>query len=233
MRISPHGITLLENREGIRLKVYRDSKGIPTVGVGHVCLPADNLKVGDHITQAQCDAFLAQDVVKCENAVNGVNVPLTQWQFDALVSFIFNIGVGGFNGSSVKRHLKAKEYAKAAQSMMMWVKPPEITGRRQTEVNQFLHPDHFYSQNSAASTANSGNTSKSATTQPAITPAEPPILQKGATGQEVRDLQNALDIKIDGVFGANTESAVRAFQSTHHLAADGKVGINTRKALHL
>ncbi len=181
MKTSAHGITLLENREGIRLKVYKDSKGIPTVGVGHVVLPADNLKVGDHITQAQCDAFLAQDVVKCENAVSAVNVPLTQWQFDALVSFIFNIGVGGFNGSSDKRHLKAKEYTKAAQSMMMWVTPSEITGRRQTEVNQFLHPDHFYSQDSAASTATLPTSDVQTPVDTASSPAAPPITQTADT----------------------------------------------------
>src|SRR5690348_9873974 len=106
MKTSPHGIKLLENREGVRLTVYKDSKGIPTVGVGHVVLPEDGLKLGDKITQAQCDAFLAHDLGKCENAVNGaVKVPMTQNQFDAMVSFAFNIGVEGFKTSSVVRKL--------------------------------------------------------------------------------------------------------------------------------
>lgn len=172
MKTSPHGITLLENREGIRLKVYRDSRGFPSVGVGHLIVPADHLKVGDTITQAQCDAFLAQDIKQCEDAVNAVGVPLTQWQFDALSSLCFNIGVGqkGFKGSTVRKRLVAKDYNGAAQAMLMWRKPPEIIGRRQTEVNQFLHPDHWYS---AASTGNSA-ISESNPLDSATTPAEPP-----------------------------------------------------------
>lgn len=144
MKTSKHGIKLIEAREGIRLKVYRDSKGLPTVGVGHLIVPEDGLKVGNVITQEQCDAFLAEDLKKAEAPVNAVGVPLKQWQFDALVSLVVNIGGGGFSRSSVRKRLQAKDYNGAAKAMMMWVTPREITGRRQTEQNQFLHPDHFY-----------------------------------------------------------------------------------------
>lgn len=133
---------MIEAREGIVLHVYRDSKGLPTCGCGHLIVPADHLKVGDKITQEQCDAFLAEDMGAAEHAINSVvTVPLSQNQYDALASFIFNIGVGGFKKSTVLRRLNAKDYNGAAQAMMMWVKPPEITGRRRTEFKQFLTPD--------------------------------------------------------------------------------------------
>lgn len=173
MKVSIHGLKLLEVREGIRLKAYKDSRGLPTIGVGHLIVPADHLKVGDTITQAQCDAFLAQDIKQCEDAVNAVGVPLTQWQFDALCSFCFNVGVGqkGFKGSTVRKRLVARDYNGVAQAMMLYKKPPEIIGRRQTEVNQFLHPDHWYS---AASTGNSADAISQPATTPAGDPSAPP-----------------------------------------------------------
>lgn len=133
---------MIEAREGIVLHVYRDSRGLPTCGCGHLIVAADGLKVGDKITQEQCDAFLRQDLAITEHAIDTlVTVPLSQNQKDSLCSFIFNIGMGGFKKSTVLRRLNAKDYNGAAQAMMMWVKPPEITGRRRTEVKQFLTPD--------------------------------------------------------------------------------------------
>jgi GH24 family phage-related lysozyme (muramidase) len=151
MKTSEHGVKLIEQREGIRFTVYLDTKKIPTVGVGHVVLPQDNLKVGDRITQEQCDAFLEHDLGKCEAAVNAVGVELTQWQFDALVSLVFNIGEGegGFLTSTVRKDLVAKNYKAAAEAILMWNEPPEIRGRRRTEYNQFREPDYFYKSSAA------------------------------------------------------------------------------------
>lgn len=149
MKTSPHGIKLIEAREGIVLHVYKDSRGFPTVGCGHLVLPGDNLKVGDKITQEQCDAFLAHDLGKCEDAINAVvKVTLSQNQFDACASLAFNIGTGnvatgkgGFVGSTVVRKLNVKDYAGAAQAILLFNRPPEIRGRRMTEYKQFLTPD--------------------------------------------------------------------------------------------
>lgn len=95
MKISQNGLDFLKRWEGVRRKVYLDSVRKPTVGVGHLILPQDGLKVGDVISDAQVDAFLRQDVRIAEKAVNALNLPLTQNQFDALVSFTFNLGGGG------------------------------------------------------------------------------------------------------------------------------------------
>lgn len=211
MRISHKGIVALEGREGIRLTVYRDSKGLPTVGVGHLVIPADHLKVGDKIRQAHCDDFLAFDLKRFEDAVNtSVKVSLTQNQFDACVSLAFNIGESGFKGSTVVKRLNASDYDGAANAFMRWVKPPEITGRRKTEVKQFLTPD-----------------SPSVTAEPTQVTSRP-LLKKGSRGQDVKDLQTALGIIAnDGIFGLGTEVRVKEFQRSHGLTADGMVGAQT------
>jgi lysozyme len=141
MNTSQHGIRLLEAREGIVLKVYRDSRGLPTCGCGHLVVQTDHLKVGQTITQAQCDAFLAQDLKACEDIINAtVKVPLADHQFDACTSLAFNIGVGGWKKSSVLKWINKVDFGKAAQAFLLWNKPPEIIGRRQTEKKQFLTP---------------------------------------------------------------------------------------------
>src|SRR4051812_15596346 len=143
MKISHFGLLAIEAREGIRLTVYRDSKGLPTVGVGHLITPKDGLKVGDKITQEQCDTFLDSDLQACEDTINAkVKCDLLPNEFDALVSFVFNIGTGpkGFGGSQVLHDLNAGNKLNAGASFLHWVTPPEIKGRRRSEQKQFLTP---------------------------------------------------------------------------------------------
>jgi GH24 family phage-related lysozyme (muramidase) len=89
--------TLMRAREGEVLNVYRDTKGIPTCGIGHKVLPADNLELGDLITQAQCDAFFASDgaaawsAAAAQAAQAGITSPaFLPW----LASVCFQLGVG-------------------------------------------------------------------------------------------------------------------------------------------
>lgn len=160
MRTSPNGLTFLRQNEGRALKVYLDDCGIPTCGVGHVVLPQDGLKLGDAITEAQSDAFEAHDVGKCENAINVGVAPevlatLSQNAFDALVSLIFNIGVGdhdghGFLSSTVLRDLNAGNVADEKRAFELWDKDTKagklvvddaLLARRDREVALFLTPD--------------------------------------------------------------------------------------------
>lgn len=150
MKTSHRGIIAIEGREGIVLHGYKDSKGLLTVGCGHLVKAGEPYTLGGKITQDECDRLLAIDLAACEKAVNGIDVPLKQNEFDACVSLAFNIGVGGFKGSTVVKKLKAGDKSGAAQAFMRWVKPPEITGRRRTEVKQFLTPY----PNSAATNSN-------------------------------------------------------------------------------
>ncbi len=86
----------LAEEEGVRLTVYRDVAGYPTVGVGHLVQPADNLRVGDQISYDRAIAFMDKDLTTAENAVRDLvgDLPLYQHEFDALVDLVFNVGEG-------------------------------------------------------------------------------------------------------------------------------------------
>lgn len=81
---------------GFILKVYQDSRGLPTVGAGHLVVAADKLKIGAKITEAKAQQLLSDDLATAESAVNkNVKVPLQQYEYDALVSLTFNTGAHG------------------------------------------------------------------------------------------------------------------------------------------
>ena len=137
MILSNKGRQLLEGREGCKLYVYHDIRGLATIGYGHL------IKAGEHfttLTQAQADDLFKQDVgiyVDNLNSVLDPSVKLTQDQFDALVSFSFNIGIGGLNHSTALREVNAGILDGVGSAMMMWVKPTALISRREEEVEQF------------------------------------------------------------------------------------------------
>lgn len=143
MKTSSAGRAAIIQREGCKLVSYQDSVGVWSVGVGHTGRASPPpVHGGMTITNAQADAFLSADLKPFEDAVNqAVKVPITQNEFDALVSLAFNIGARGFAGSSVVRQLNEEHYQAAADDFMMWVVPPELKSRREGERAQFLKPD--------------------------------------------------------------------------------------------
>ncbi|RPF72642.1 hypothetical protein EG799_02915 [Aurantiacibacter spongiae] len=86
----------LAEEEGVRLTVYRDVAGYPTVGVGHLVTPEDGLSVGDRITYEDALDFLDSDLEKAEEGVRRLarDLPLYQHEFDALVDLVYNVGEG-------------------------------------------------------------------------------------------------------------------------------------------
>ena len=86
----------LAQEEGMRLTVYRDVAGYPTVGIGHLVRPEDGLRVGDRITREQAMAFLKADLETAEKSVVAVvgDLKLYQHEFDALVDLAYNVGEG-------------------------------------------------------------------------------------------------------------------------------------------
>lgn len=141
MKISNAGLELLKVREGVRTKAYKDTKGIWTIGVGDIDMNNDGIrdvKAGGSITVAQAMTNLLADVQWAEEAVNAIDSPLSQNQFDALVSFVFNIGASAFYNSTIRKLLNRGEYELAAKQFDRWVIPKEITGRRMSEKEQFL-----------------------------------------------------------------------------------------------
>ncbi|OQS42352.1 lysozyme [Chromobacterium haemolyticum] len=141
MKTSANGIKLIQGFEGLSLKAYQDSVGVWTIGYGHT---GPEVTLGLVITQAQADALLARDLSRFESGVTRlVQVPLNQNQFDALVCFSFNLGLGALQGSTLLRLLNAGDYAGAAGQFPRWNKAggKELTGltrRRVAEQALFL-----------------------------------------------------------------------------------------------
>jgi lysozyme len=151
MQMSQHGLDLLTQWEGCELKVYNDSAGLPTIGVGHLLTKSELMsgkisiggvpvKYGAGITQQQAQQLLAQDLDPAEAAVNGgVKVTLNQNQFDALTSFTFNVGVGAFTASTLLRVLNQGQYAQVPDQLMRWTRAggrvvQGLVNRRQNEI---------------------------------------------------------------------------------------------------
>ena len=103
MKASDKGIDLIKKHEGFRSKAYRCSANVLTIGFGHTL----NVKSTDVIDKAQAEVFLRQDVEFAEKEVNRHNLNINQNQFDALVSFVFNLGVGNFARSTLLRKIKS------------------------------------------------------------------------------------------------------------------------------
>ncbi|MCW0320093.1 lysozyme [Pantoea dispersa] len=140
MQTSNNGINLIKRFEGLRLEAYRDSVGIPTIGYGHT----HGVKMGDVITGAQADDFLREDLKVAELTINtNAKVKLTQGQFDALASFVFNLGSGNFVKSTLLKKLNTGDYAGVADEFGKWVnaggkKLPGLVKRRAAEREVFL-----------------------------------------------------------------------------------------------
>lgn len=140
LRMSADGRARLMQREGVRTRAYRDSKGIWTIGVGHTANAGPPIpRPGMVITREEVDELLSRDLVRYENIVNrNVRVSLTQGQFDALVSICFNVESALTPKSTIVKRLNKGDYRGAAKAIMLYNKPPEIIGRRESEQQQFI-----------------------------------------------------------------------------------------------
>lgn len=141
MRTSDTGIKRVEEFEGLRLHAYPDpaTGGEPwTIGYGHT----GGVRPGETITQEQAQQFLRDDLRATESAIQThVHVPLSQGQFDALVSLVYNIGIGAFWRSTLLARLNGGHYAKAANHFADWKWAggrPMLAGRRGIERAAFL-----------------------------------------------------------------------------------------------
>lgn len=118
MKISEQGLKVLKHYESCRLTAYQDSAGVWTIGWGHT---GPEVKSGLVWTQQQADAALQKDLDWFEQRVTSlVRVPLKQRQFDALVCFAYNLGVGALQSSTLFAKLSARDYAGAAEQFPRW-----------------------------------------------------------------------------------------------------------------
>ena len=146
MQLSTNGFNLLAELEVVVLNPYKDSVGIPTIGIGSTYYE-DGTKVTmkDKAITKERAIQLAKNVVKSfEARVNkSILLPMTQNQFDAMVLLCYNIGESSFARSSVVRNFNAGNLQKAADSFLLWNKAggkvsKGLTNRRQKERNLFL-----------------------------------------------------------------------------------------------
>lgn len=122
LKVSDEMKEALIQEEGVRTTVYRDVAGYPTVGVGHLVLPEDGLRVGDTVSEARILDFLERDLAKAEDAVARLtgDLPLYQNEFDALVDLVFNVGEGNVSERKSPRlnaAISARDYNGIAQEL--------------------------------------------------------------------------------------------------------------------
>jgi lysozyme len=136
MNISHQGLELLMAREGKRNDVYRDSVGVLTVGYGHT---GPDVIEGEICTDERIEEAFARDLERFEEALNeNITGTIGQNQFDALVSWLYNVGTGWARSATLIRHINEGNLDAAAADFDSWHKPPEIISRRNGEKAQFM-----------------------------------------------------------------------------------------------
>ena len=237
MKISENGINLIKDFEGCKLQAYDDGTGVYTIGYGHI----RGVKKGQTIPQSLADYYLQEDIIRYENGVNDlVKVVLNQNQFDALVSFSFNLGVGALETSTLLKELNLgniiKEEYFTRWSYAGGVQLLGLVKRRKKEYQLFMQdakknysPTILYLQESlnldgvkVMQDGILGNQTLSAL----------PILHYGSSGYVVKWLQSHFNMEnIDGMLGQKTTETIINFQSRNGLECDGVVGPNTWKRI--
>ena len=220
MKISEKGLSMIERFEGCLLKASNKLDGVWTIGYGQTGrYYGKRVRKGMTTTKALAHAWLRDHSIKTYEAAvaKAVKVPLNQNQFDALVSFTYNVGVGALKQSTALRKLNAGDYAGAADALTMWTKCngkvlAGLVRRRKEERALFLTP---------VTQAKTTNTD---------------LLRKGDRGDDIKLLQHRLNLlgwqlTEDGIWGVQTDSAVRGYQYRAGLTVDGIVGAKTRAAL--
>jgi lysozyme len=143
MRLSRKGAKFVQSFEGYFPKAYLDPIGVLTIGWGHTNHHEPKFSAGEVWSREKCEEVFRKDMRIFEDAViRNVRVPLTQGQFDALVSFTYNCGEGNLRKSSLLRRLNAGDYEGAAAQFAYWNKAggrvlPGLTRRRTAEALMF------------------------------------------------------------------------------------------------
>lgn len=128
IRTSEAGLDLIRKAEGLRTKAYRDGGGVPTIGYGHT----RNVKMGQSCSVTIAEQWLHEDVAVAEDTVNTflpavIAMRLPQWAWDALVSFVFNLGTQAFRNpkthtkTGIAKALEAQDWPDVARQMRRWI----------------------------------------------------------------------------------------------------------------
>lgn len=148
-KLSPEGLESLIHEEGYRNQLYYDVKKLATIGVGHLITSDElanniiHLSSGEDVgiyttwTKKQVMQLLRDDIHRFRTSVNKLSKYINQGQFDALISFSFNIGVKGFERSTAFKRIKKNNHKNVPSALLMWKKPKEIINRRKREATMY------------------------------------------------------------------------------------------------
>lgn len=145
MKTSNSGKDLIRTAEGLRLNTYLCPAGKPTIGYGHT----KGVSMGQHITPSQAEDLLVEDIAPIEKSLHGMRINFRQEQFDALVSWIFNLGWGRFSTSTLYKKVTALSADEdITDEIVKWIysgKKPlaGLMARRVKEANLFLGYERY------------------------------------------------------------------------------------------
>ena len=144
-RISDIGLKKLKEFEGLRKEAYYDAAGVPTIGYGHT----KGVRMGDVISEYWAEMFLKADLYDVEKQVDSLGLDLNQPQFDALVSFAFNLGFYKLKTSTLLKTIREGGSVRAIKKeFKRWVyaggkKLRGLERRREWEAKRFFEPDEM------------------------------------------------------------------------------------------
>ena len=139
MKTSNTGIELIKVFEGCELEAYHCAAGVPTIGYGHI----KGVSMGDTVTLEQAEEMLVEELNEYEGYINNmVTVPLQQNQFDAMVSWVYNLGGGNLKASTLLKVVNSGDFNGVPEQIMRWNKAggkvlEGLTRRRQAEADLF------------------------------------------------------------------------------------------------
>jgi lysozyme len=264
MKLSTRGAIDMIQHEGIVLRRYLDAVGVWTWGVGHTLMAGapDPRKYTYDAPMEEVLAVYFKDMERYEAPVRrfATTQPLNQFQYDALTSFTFNLGEGGF-----AKLIRGRSLPQIADAMLRYNKGrvggqlrelAGLTTRRRQERDLFLNGKYsntsgkvrvypvsaserpLYSKGKLVDIRPyfpGAAVAPSPLEQPSAEPKLPPVLKRGFNGPLARVLQEALGElykgKLDWDFGPLTEQAVRTYQEANKLKVDGVVGPQTWRSL--
>jgi len=138
--LKPDHIEFITKEEGYRQNAYYDSRGFLTIGIGHLIKPFEHHLKYRTLSHEEILRLFRTDISACDDAIHET-IPsnLTNYQYEALYSFCFNIGADNFKRSTVIRKLRNHDIHGAADALLLWNKPSILAERRKRERDLFLH----------------------------------------------------------------------------------------------
>lgn len=215
MKVSETGLKLIQKYEGCHLQAYRDPVGIWTIGYGHT----KGVSAGQVITRQQAEQFLREDVERAESAVDryyGI-YHWTQCQYDALVSFAYNVGSIDQLTKKGKRTIQQISTMISAYNKGNGKVLPGLVRRRAEE-------QKLFDQTECESCTGATDINQNPDNAREDKEIDMPTIRRGSKGKAVKVWQIIVGADPDGDFGSETEKQTKEFQEAHGLEVDGIAG---------